>query len=204
MADILTGTPVIPVLTIEEAEEAVPLAKALVNGGLRVLEVTLRTRTALQAIREISHAVPEAVIGAGTVLNPAQLDAARGAGARFCVSPGATPLLLRAAHDSGMPFLPGAATATEVMNLLEQGITTIKFFPAEAAGGVKLLKSLSSPLPGAVFCPTGGVTIESAPQYLALPNVICVGGTWVCPRDAIKSGDWGMIERLAREAAGLG
>ncbi len=199
---ILTAAPVVPVLIVEDWRAAVPLARALVAGGLPAIEITLRTSAALQAIRAVAAEVEGAFVGAGTVLTPEQLRQAEAAGARFAVSPGSSPALLDAA-DPDLPLLPGAASATEAMALLERGYAIQKFFPAEPAGGTAYLRALASPLPGVRFCPTGGVGAENAPAYLALPNVICVGGSWVAPKDAVASGDWSRIERLARAAAGL-
>lgn len=195
--------PVIPVLVVQDADTAVPLARALVAGGLPVLEVTLRTPAALEVIRAMAG-VAGGVVGAGTLLGPADVAAARAAGARFGVSPGATDRLLAACEAEALPILPGAATASEAMALLERGYSVQKFFPAEAAGGARLLKSLASPLPQITFCPTGGVSAQNAPDYLTLPNVACVGGSWVAPDALIAAGDWDGIERLARAAAGLG
>jgi 2-dehydro-3-deoxyphosphogluconate aldolase / (4S)-4-hydroxy-2-oxoglutarate aldolase len=203
IASILSEGPVIPVIVIEDVAHAVPLAQALVAGGVRVLEVTLRTEAALESIRLIREAVPEALVGAGTVLTGAQLDEVASVGATFAVSPGATPALLDAAAKSSVPLLPGTATATEVMAVLERGYTYMKLFPAEAAGGVPLLSSLASPLPAARFCPTGGIDPEKAKRYLALPNVVCVGGSWLVPRDAVLKGEWGRITDLARASLGL-
>ncbi|MCP3972459.1 MAG: bifunctional 4-hydroxy-2-oxoglutarate aldolase/2-dehydro-3-deoxy-phosphogluconate aldolase [Rhodobacteraceae bacterium] len=194
--------PVIPVLVVGDAGTAHPLAEALVAGGLPVLEVTLRTPAALQVIAEMAE-VPGAVVGAGTVLNHADVAAARDAGARFAVSPGATPALLEACAAADLPLLPGAATATEAMALLERGYTTAKFFPAEAAGGAAALKAMGAPLPQITFCPTGGVSPGNAASYLALGNVACVGGSWVAPADLVAAGDWAGIETLARSAAAL-
>jgi len=194
---------VVPVLTFTDEARAVAVAGALVAGGLAVLEVTLRTEAALRAVRAIAAAVPGAVLGVRTVLDPSQLEAARDAGARFAVSPGATPRLLDAADALGFPFLPGAATASEVMTLLERGYTRQKLFPAEPAGGMPLLKSLAEPLPQARFCPTGGINASTAAAYLALPNVVCVGGSWVTPKDAVTDGDVARIESLARAACAL-
>lgn len=202
-ASVLDLAPVLPVVVIDDAADAVPLARALVAGGLPAIEVTLRTSAALDAIRAISAEVPEAVVGAGTVISPGGAADAVDAGARFLVSPGWTPGLLDALKASGVPFLPGVSTASEVVALLEQGVTEMKFFPAEAAGGTAYLKSLSAPLPRARFCPTGGISLASAPDYLALPNVGCVGGSWMLPQDAIATGDWLRVETLAREAAAL-
>ena len=195
--------PVIPVLTIERQADAVPLAKALVRGGLRVLEITLRTGVALEALRAIANEVPDAVVGAGTVLNARQLDQARQAGARFAVSPGCTPGLATAASASGLPFLPGVQTASEAMALAERGLSLLKFFPADTAGGLGWLKAVAAPLAGLRFCPTGGIGADSAPAYLALANVACIGGSWVAPKEIVAAQDWPQIERLAAAAATL-
>ena len=203
IAALLDRAPVVPVIVIDDENVAVPLARALVAGGLPVLEVTLRTDCALSAIKLIAEQVPEAVVGAGTILTPADVSAAVDAGSRFLVSPGSTPRLLDAMLDSGVAALPAAATASEVIALLERGITNAKFFPARPAGGVPYLKSLAGPLPTVRFCPTGGIDLNTAPDFLALPNVACVGGSWVTPDDAVAAGDWGRVERLAREAAAL-
>ncbi|MGI5157122.1 bifunctional 4-hydroxy-2-oxoglutarate aldolase/2-dehydro-3-deoxy-phosphogluconate aldolase [Microbispora sp. CA-102843] len=203
MSNLLDLAPVVPVVVLDDAESAVPLARALVAGGLPVIEVTLRTPVALDAIRRIAAEVPEAVIGAGTVRSPEDVEAATGAGARFLVSPGTTPGLLAAMLAAGVPFLPGVATATEAMTLAERGVRELKFFPAEPAGGVAYLKSLSGPLPDVRFCPTGGITPSNAPAYLALPNVGCVGGSWLTPRSLVTAGDFARIEKLASEAAAL-
>ncbi|MFI0226264.1 bifunctional 4-hydroxy-2-oxoglutarate aldolase/2-dehydro-3-deoxy-phosphogluconate aldolase [Streptomyces lydicus] len=201
---VLGLAPVLPVVVLDDAADAVPLARALVAGGLPAIEVTLRTPAALDAIRAIAEEVPEAVVGAGTVLTPEHVDAAGAAGARFLVSPGWSPRLLRAMRVCGLPFLPGVSTASEVVTLLDEGVTELKFFPAEAAGGTAYLKSLAAPLPQARFCPTGGIGLASAPSYLALPNVACVGGTWMLPADALAAKDWDRVRRLAKEAAELG
>ncbi|MGW4028310.1 bifunctional 4-hydroxy-2-oxoglutarate aldolase/2-dehydro-3-deoxy-phosphogluconate aldolase [Streptomyces sp. NPDC004838] len=203
MTSVLDLAPVLPVVVIEDADDAVPLARALVSGGLPAIEVTLRTPAALDAIHAIASDVPEAMVGAGTVIASDHVDAAVTAGARFLVSPGWTGRLLDAMRDSGEPFLPGVSTVSEVVALLERGVSEMKFFPAEAAGGTAYLKSLASPLPQARFCPTGGISLTSAPQYLALPNVGCVGGTWMLPSDALAARDWARIESLAAEAAAL-
>lgn len=195
--------PVIPVLVIDDAADARPLAEALVAGGLPVLEVTLRTPAALDVIAEMAK-VPGGVVGAGTVLTRADAEAAKAAGAKFAVSPGATDALLAACADLDLPLLPGAATATEAMALLEKGYTTAKFFPAEAAGGAPALKAIGAPLPQITFCPTGGVSVKNAGDYLALANTVCVGGSWVAPAAMVKAGDWAGIEALAREASKLG
>jgi 2-dehydro-3-deoxyphosphogluconate aldolase / (4S)-4-hydroxy-2-oxoglutarate aldolase len=200
---ILDGQPVLPVLVVERLSDAVPLAKALMRGGLPAIEITLRTRHALDAIRLIADEAPEVIVGAGTVRTAAQYQAAAAAGSRFIVSPGVTQELIDAANMSEVPFLPGVATPSEAMAMLEEGLSMMKFFPAEPAGGANYLKSLASPLPDAVFCPTGGVTLESADRYLSLPNVVCVGGSWVAPPELVESRDWSAIEQLAREASRL-
>ncbi|MGC9419236.1 MAG: bifunctional 4-hydroxy-2-oxoglutarate aldolase/2-dehydro-3-deoxy-phosphogluconate aldolase [Rhodovulum sp.] len=202
MQGLCRRAPVIPVLVIEDARHARPLAEALVAGGLPVLEVTLRTPAALEAIHEMSS-VEGGIVGAGTLLTPEDMEAAQTAGARFGVSPGATPMLLDAARAGELPLLPGAATATEAMALLEKGYRVQKFFPAEAAGGVAALKALASPLPQIHFCPTGGVGPANAADYLALPNTLCVGGSWVAPRAMVAAGDWTGITVLAQKAATL-
>ncbi|MBO8198852.1 bifunctional 4-hydroxy-2-oxoglutarate aldolase/2-dehydro-3-deoxy-phosphogluconate aldolase [Streptomyces smyrnaeus] len=199
---VLDLAPVIPVVVLEDATDAVPLARALVGGGLPAIEVTLRTEAAPEAIRAIADAVPEAVVGAGTVLDAESVRTAVAAGARFLVSPGWTDTLLEAMRASGVPFLPGVSTTSEVVALLERGVTQMKFFPAEAAGGTAYLKSLASPLPRARFCPTGGVTAANAAGYLELPNVACVGGTWMLPQDALAAKDWDRVQALAAEASG--
>jgi 2-dehydro-3-deoxyphosphogluconate aldolase/(4S)-4-hydroxy-2-oxoglutarate aldolase len=200
---IMGLAPVIPVIRIDDPATAVPLARALIAGGLRVLEVTLRTEHGQGAIKAMAETVPDAVVGAGTVLDAAQLRSLRGIGCRFAVSPGSTAELLDAAPEIGIPLLPAAATPTEVLTLLARGYVRQKFFPAEPAGGVPMLKSIYDPIPQVTFCPTGGINLANAPTYLALRNVACVGGSWVVPADAIKAGDWGRIERLAAEAAAL-
>jgi 2-dehydro-3-deoxyphosphogluconate aldolase/(4S)-4-hydroxy-2-oxoglutarate aldolase len=194
--------PVIPVLIVEDVASAVPLATALVAGGLPVLEVTLRTAAAFDVIREMAT-VPGAHVGAGTILAPADAEAALAAGARFGVSPGATERLLDAAEAAGLPMLPGAATATEAMRLAERGYDFVKFFPAAAAGGAAYLRSLASPLPKIGFCPTGGIGPSNALDYLRLSNVLCIGGSWVAPADLVARQDWDAVTRLARDAAGL-
>lgn len=194
--------PVIPVIVVDAPAHARPLAEALVAGGLPVLEVTLRTDCALQAIAAMAD-VPGAVVGAGTVLSAAHMKAAKEAGAQFAVSPGATPALLDAARVEGVPLLPGAQTCSEVMALLEQGYHVQKFFPAESIGGAGALKSVGGPLPQVTFCPTGGITPELAAKYLALGNVACVGGSWLAPKALMQAGDWTQITDLARAAAGL-
>jgi len=195
--------PVVAVVVIDELADAVPLARALVGGGIRAIEVTLRTPVALDAVRAIGAEVEGAVVGAGTLLAPKDIAAAEAAGARFGVSPGVTPALLDAADASALPYLPGAATATEAMQLFERGYTFQKFFPATPAGGPEYLRALASPLPGIRFCPTGGISAHSAREWLALPNVVCVGGSWLSTGALLRSGDWRRIEALAREAAAL-
>jgi 2-dehydro-3-deoxyphosphogluconate aldolase/(4S)-4-hydroxy-2-oxoglutarate aldolase len=201
--EIAARAPIIPVLVIEDAAHARPLAEALVAGGLPALEVTLRTPAALDGIRAMA-AVAGGIVGAGTLLTPEDVRAAKAAGARFGVSPGATPRLIEACIAEDLPLIPGAATASEVMALFEQGYDMLKFFPAEAAGGAAALKAIGAPIPQVAFCPTGGVTPENAPDYLALSNVICAGGSWVAPKALVAAGDWTAIEALARDAAGLG
>ena len=203
IAAILADGPVIPVIVIDDVAHAVPMARALVDGGVRVLEITLRTDAGLESMRRIIAEVPDAIVGAGTVLTPAQLEEVAAIGAAFAVSPGATPRLLDAAAQSPVPLLPGTSTASEVMTLLERGYSHMKLFPAEAVGGANLLASLASPLPGATFCPTGGIDPEKAKRYLALPNVVCVGGSWLVPRDAMRQGEWGKLTELARGTAAL-
>lgn len=201
--ELLELGPVMPVLVIDDAAQAVPLARALVDGGIRVLEVTLRTAAALDAIRAIADAVPDAVVGAGTILNSVDLRNARAAGARFGISPGATAELLRDGAIAGWPFLPGAMTPSEVLAARDAGYDTLKFFPAEAAGGRAMLKAIHGPLPDIRFCPTGGITPALAQEYLALPNVACVGGSWLAPPALLAAQDWRAIRELAREAAAL-
>lgn len=201
---VLDVVPVMPVVVIDDLAAAVPVARALVDGGLPAIELTLRTPVALDALRAIAAEVPEIALGAGTITNPAQAEAAVAAGARFLVSPGLTPDLLAAMLATGVPFLPGTSTVSEVLAVLEAGLTEMKFFPAEAAGGAPYLKSVAGPLPQARFCPTGGITPATAPSYLSLPNVGCVGGSWLTPADAIAAGDWERISKLAAEAAALG
>lgn len=200
---ILLAAPVIPVVIIDDAAKAVPLAKALVAGGLPVIEITLRTAAGLEAIRAIAAEVPGAIPGAGTVLDPAQLASVTLAGARFAVSPGATQKMLDAAQGANIALLPGIATASEAMGLIERGYRFAKFFPAEPAGGATYLSALASPLPQLRFCPTGGITPDSAPRYLSLPNVICVGGSWMVNRNTIEAGDWSAITASAAQAAAL-
>jgi 2-dehydro-3-deoxyphosphogluconate aldolase/(4S)-4-hydroxy-2-oxoglutarate aldolase len=203
LLSLLDGQPVIPVLKIARVADAVPLARALARGGLRVIEITLRTADALECIRRAAGEVEEAIVGAGTILDARQFDEAAAAGSKFIVSPGVTRELLAAAGGSEVPLLPGAITPGEIMTAREAGLDFLKFFPAEQAGGTAFLKSLASPFGGIKFCPTGGVTAKNANDYLSLPNVICVGGSWVAPDDLVKAGKWDAIEALAREAATL-
>jgi 2-dehydro-3-deoxyphosphogluconate aldolase / (4S)-4-hydroxy-2-oxoglutarate aldolase len=203
-SSLLSRVPVVPVVVVDDPVQAVPVARALVAGGLPVIELTLRTPVALDAIRAIASEVPEILVGAGTIVTPGQAKEALDAGAQFLVSPGSTPSLLGAMADTGLPFLPGTATVSEVLAVLEAGYTELKFFPAEASGGAAFLKSVAAPVPAARFCPTGGITAATAPSYLALPNVGCVGGSWLTPADALASGDWGRVTELARAAAALG
>lgn len=203
IAAILALAPVIPVLTIERVADAVPLAQALVKGGLPVLEITLRTPAALEALAAIADQVPEAVAGVGTVLNARQFERAQRAGGRFAISPGCTAALAAAARSTGMPYLPGIQTVSEAMTLAEQGFNHLKCFPADSAGGIAWLRAVAAPLQELRFCPTGGVTADTASAYLALANVACVGGSWVAPREAVASRNWAMVERLAVVAAAL-
>lgn len=200
---ILGRAPVLPVLTIERLEDAVPLARALVGGGLPVLEVTLRTSAALEAIARIALEVPDAIVGAGTVLRPVDLEQVAEAGADFAISPGATDALYAAARTTAIPFLPAIATASELMHGMEHGHRRFKFFPAAAMGGPTALKAFGGPFPQARFCPTGGIDADSAPGYLALPNVLTVGGAWMVPSGAVAARDWARISELARQAAVL-
>ena len=195
--------PIIPVLTIERLDDALPLARALADNGLPVLEITLRTACAVDAIALIARELPNACVGAGTVLNARDLDAVVQAGARFAISPGATDTLYRIGAECPIPLIPGIATASELMRGLEHGWRRFKFFPAESSGGIAALKGFGGPLPMARFCPTGGIDATKAPAYLALPNVACVGGSWMLPADAIKAGDWARIGALAAEASSL-
>ncbi|MEU4096110.1 bifunctional 4-hydroxy-2-oxoglutarate aldolase/2-dehydro-3-deoxy-phosphogluconate aldolase [Streptomyces sp. NPDC026673] len=200
---LLDLAPVIPVVTLDDPADAPPLVRALARGGLLAVEITLRTPGAPEAIAAAVRAVPEAVVGAGTVVRGELVETAVRAGARFLVSPGWTPGLVDAMAASGLPFLPGVSTASDVVALAERGVTELKFFPAEAAGGTAYLTALAGPLPRVRFCPTGGIDAERAPAYLALPNVACVGGSWMVPQDALRDRDWDRVEHLAREAAGL-
>lgn len=204
LLDLLNAQPVIPVVVIDNAADAVPLAKALVAGGLPAIEITLRTSAALDAIKQIADNVPDAIVGAGTILNGTQYDAAIAAGSKFVVSPGLTPALASHVGNNPIPLLPGATSASEIMTALECGYSILKFFPAEQSGGIGFLKSLSSPFGGVTFCPTGGISIDTAPDYLALSNVVCIGGSWVTPKQAIIDGDWDIISQLAKQAKALG
>ena len=201
---VFARAPVVPVITIERLEDALPLCRALADNGLPVLEVTLRTACALDAIALLARELPQACVGAGTVLSAADLAKVADAGARFAISPGATEALYAAAAGCELPLVPGIATASELMRGLELGWRRFKFFPAEASGGAAALRGLAGPFPGVRFCPTGGIDAARAPAWLALPNVACVGGSWVAPRAAMIAGDWDQITRLAAEAAGLG
>jgi 2-dehydro-3-deoxyphosphogluconate aldolase / (4S)-4-hydroxy-2-oxoglutarate aldolase len=203
VAAILNKAPVVPVMVIEDVKHAVPLAKALVAGGLPVLEITLRTDAAIESMKAIMTEVEGAIVGAGTVLTPEQLKQCSKIGCAFAVSPGSTGKLLGAAEDYDTPLLPGASTASEAMALLEWGYRIQKFFPAEPAGGTAYLSSLASPLPQVKFCPTGGITPESAPKYLTLSNVITIGGSWMAPKKMVSAGDWSGIEALAKQASQL-
>lgn len=201
--EVMRVGPVIPVIVIEELAHAVPLARALVAGGVRVLEVTLRTPAALAAIRAIAGEVPEAIVGVGTLTRPEDFTEARDAGARFGVSPGLTPALIEAAWESGLPLLPGVMTPSDVIAARLAGFRELKLFPARQAGGIGMLQALAGPFPDVTFCPTGGITAETAPEFLALPNVACVGGSWLTPKTALAAGDWEAITALARQAAAL-
>jgi 2-dehydro-3-deoxyphosphogluconate aldolase/(4S)-4-hydroxy-2-oxoglutarate aldolase len=200
---LLDGQPVIPVLKIARAADAVPLARALARGGLKAIEITLRTPEALEAIRRVAGEVEEAVVGAGTILDSRQFAEAEAAGSRFIVSPGLTRELLAADRDSAVPLLPGAVTPGEIMTAREAGLDFLKFFPAEQAGGAAFLKALASPLAGMKFCPTGGIGAKNAMDYLSLPNIVCVGGSWVAPDGMVEAGRWDEIEALASEASRL-
>ncbi|MFC4157739.1 bifunctional 4-hydroxy-2-oxoglutarate aldolase/2-dehydro-3-deoxy-phosphogluconate aldolase [Chitinimonas lacunae] len=201
--EIMAAAPVMPVIVLDRVEDAVPLARALCAGGIRVLEVTLRTEAALAAVAAIAAEVDEAIVGVGTVTRPEQFAAARAAGARFAVTPGLTPTLAAAARASGLPLLPGVMTPSEAIAAREQGFDALKLFPAEQAGGMGMLKALYGPLPDLLFCPTGGISAATAASFLALPNVGCVGGSWLVPKEAVRAGDWAAISTLARQAAAL-
>jgi 2-dehydro-3-deoxyphosphogluconate aldolase/(4S)-4-hydroxy-2-oxoglutarate aldolase len=200
---VLKLTPVMPVVVIEDAAHAEPMGRALLAGGVKTVEITLRTPAALEAIAVLAKNLPELVVGAGTVLSEDDLDAATLAGAKYALSPGATRKLMKAARKAPIPFIPGVATASEIMRGLATGFRCFKFFPAEPLGGVAAIKALGAPLPGARFCPTGAITAEKAQDYLKLDNVLCVGGSWVTPSDKMKTGDWAAITALARQAASL-
>ncbi|MEV6900090.1 bifunctional 4-hydroxy-2-oxoglutarate aldolase/2-dehydro-3-deoxy-phosphogluconate aldolase [Amycolatopsis sp. NPDC051372] len=202
-SDLLALSPVMPVVVIDDVDDAVPTARALLAGGIGVIELTLRTPVALAAIERVAAEVPDIFVGAGTVTSPAQAAQAADAGAKFLVTPGCTDAVLDACFATGLPFLPGAATVSEAMRLAERGLTALKFFPAEASGGVAYLKSLTGPLPDLRFCPTGGITVDSAPSYLALPNVGCLGGSWLTPAKLLAAKDFETVEKLAAEAAAL-
>lgn len=203
LIDIMRASPVIPVIAIDDIHHAVPMAKALVAGGIRVLEVTLRTAHGLDAIRAIAEQVPDAIVGVGTLTQPEEFAAAREAGAVFGVSPGLTPALIRAAKSSGLPLLPGTMTPSEIMAAREAGFLQLKLFPAVPAGGVGMLNAIAGPLGDVMFCPTGGISQESAAQFLACKNVACVGGSWLTPKEALQAGDWNRITALARAASAL-
>ncbi|MFA7316558.1 MAG: bifunctional 4-hydroxy-2-oxoglutarate aldolase/2-dehydro-3-deoxy-phosphogluconate aldolase [Sulfuricella sp.] len=198
--EVFAQGPVVPVMVIKDLAHAVPLARALVAGGIRVLEITLRTPVAVEAIREIAQSVPEAVVGAGTVTSADDLAAVSAAGAVFAISPGLTPELLDGANQGPIALIPGIATVSELMTGLQRGYDHFKFFPAEAAGGIPMLKAIAGPFPKVVFCPTGGIGLGNYREYLALGNVACVGGSWVAPAEAVARGDWGLISQLARDA----
>lgn len=201
--EIMRVGPVIPVIVIDDLAQAVPLARALIAGGVRVLEVTLRTPVALAAIRVIAREVPEAIVGVGTLTRPEEFTEARDAGACFGVSPGLTPVLIEAARESGLPLLPGVMTPSEVIAARLAGFREMKLFPAQQAGGIGMLQALTGPFPDVTFCPTGGITAETAPDYLALPNVACVGGSWLTPKAALAAGDWEAVTALVRQAVAL-
>ena len=201
--DVLALAPVIPVLTVEKLAHAAPLAKALYAGGLKVLEITLRTDVALDVIEAMRAAVPDAIVGAGTLVRPHDFARAAGVGAQFVVTPGLTPELAEAAKSFGFPLLPGIITPSEILQALQFGYDTLKFFPAEPAGGVPMLQSFAGPFASVAFCPTGGISRASASSFLKLPNVLCVGGSWVAPKSLVDKGDWAGIEALARDAVGL-
>lgn len=202
-ADLLALSPVIPVVALDDVEHAVPLARALLRGGIGTIEVTLRTPSATAVIERLTAGVPDIVVGAGTITEPGQVEQAAAAGARYLVTPGCTDAVLDAIEASGLPCLPGASTASEAMRLRERGHTAQKFFPAEPSGGIGYLKAIAGPLPDLLFCPTGGISQSNAAEYLAQPNVGCVGGSWLTPKSALTSGDWDQIEALAGQAAAL-
>jgi 2-dehydro-3-deoxyphosphogluconate aldolase / (4S)-4-hydroxy-2-oxoglutarate aldolase len=202
-SDVLRISPVIPVVTIDDPQDAVPLARALADGGVKIIELTLRTDSALTSLKLIAEEVPDILVGAGTILTPGQSDAAVSAGAQFLVSPGVTPALLSHMLTLDVPVLPGVATVGEVMAVLELGLDTMKFFPAGPAGGPAYLAAIGAPIPHVRFCPTGGISLATAPDYLKLPNVSCVGGSWLTPAAAVAAKDWDRIRGLAREVATL-
>lgn len=201
--DLLALSPVMPVVVIDDVDDAVPTARALLAGGIGVIELTLRTPVALTAIERVAAEVPDIVVGVGTVTSPEQAKQAADAGAKFLVTPGCTDAVLDAAFATGLPFLPGASTVSEAMRLAERGLSALKFFPAEASGGAAFLKAIAGPLPQLQFCPTGGITVSSAPSYLALPNVGCVGGSWLTPAKLLAAKDFAAVEKLAAEAAAM-
>jgi len=201
--EVMRVGPVIPVIVIEDLAHAVPLARALVTGGVRVLEVTLRTAAGIEAIRAIAREVKDAIVGVGTITTPEDFESARSAGATFGVSPGLTPALIQGAHASKLPLLPGVMTPSDVIAARAAGFRQLKLFPAQQAGGMGMLKAMHGPFPDVTFCPTGGVSEETAPQFLALPNVACVGGSWLTPKAAVQAGDWKQITELAKRAAAL-
>lgn len=203
MQNMLAGNPVIPVITLDQVEDAVPLANALVAGGLKVLEVTLRTEAAVEGIRQIIQHVPDAIVGTGTVCSEEQIKLSEDLGCQFMISPGATDKLLSIGSQSSVPFLPGISTVSELMRGMEYGLENFKFFPAEAAGGAPVMKAMAGPFPDIKFCPTGGIGLGNAMDYLALPNVMCVGGSWIAKPNDIREKRWKEIEQLAREAAAL-
>lgn len=204
IVEIMKASPVMPVIVLHDLNHAVPLARALLAGGIRILEVTMRTPQALDSVRAIRAAVPDAIVGVGTVTSAADLHAAMAAGAQFGVSPGSSPALLKAIKDSGLPFLPGTMTPSDVLATREAGFTAMKLFPAQQAGGIGMLKALGSVFSDVMFCPTGGIDASAAPGFLALPNVACVGGSWLAPAALVKAEKWAEIEQLAREASALG
>jgi 2-dehydro-3-deoxyphosphogluconate aldolase / (4S)-4-hydroxy-2-oxoglutarate aldolase len=201
--ELLTVSPVVPVVVIDDVAQAVPLARALARGGVGIIEITLRTAAGLGAIERVAAEVPEILTGAGTVTTPEDAEAVRRAGAQFIVTPGSPPRLLESVLDTGLPLLAGSSTLTEMMRLAEQGLTAMKFFPAEASGGRPYLSAVAGPMPGLRFCPTGGISMANAADYLALPNVGCVGGSWLTPKETVAACDWAHIEGLARKAAAL-
>lgn len=201
--DILQRSPVVPVIVIDDLVDALPMAKALLAGGVDVLEVTLRTPAALDAIKLLSDELPDALVGAGTVTNPDQLEQVRAAGAKFAISPGITDALLQAGQVSDIPLIPGISTVSELMHAIDFGYSHLKFFPAEAAGGVAMLKAISGPFPQIRFCPTGGISLHNYRDYLALPNVLCVGGSWLVPKDAVQEGNWQKITEITASSVQL-